>query len=116
MTASIVSAFGLTITNVSISDQVGWTTLLESRFKRNINEDVPGLGFIMKLRPVTYNLDHDALEEYIGTADFLKSDKADAIQGRILYTGFKAREVEEAANSLGFYFSGVDTPKAVMVP
>jgi hypothetical protein len=95
----------------SIGGQVGWTTLSDARFKRNINEDVPGLEFIMKLRPVTYNMDLDALDEYIGTPDGRSSAKDGSIQNRILYTGFIAQEVEEAANSLRFNFSGVDAPK-----
>jgi hypothetical protein len=95
----------------SIGGQVGWTTLSDARFKRNIAEDVPGLEFIMKLRPVTYNMDLYALAEYIGTPDGIRSEKADAFQNRIVYTGFIAQEVEEAARSVGFTFSGVDAPK-----
>jgi hypothetical protein len=95
----------------SIGGLVGWTTLSDGRFKRNIEEGVPGLEFIMKLRPVTYNMDIDALAEYIGIPDSLRLEKADCFQNRILYTGFLAQEVEEAANSLGFDFSGVDAPK-----
>ena len=47
----------------SIGGQVGWTTLSDGRFKKNIrNDEVKGLDFIIGLQPVTYNYDVRAKE------------------------------------------------------
>ena len=107
----------------SIKGQVGFTTYSDARYKKNVTADVKGLDFIMKLRPVTYNVAANEL------ATFLKEDtrsdengnitttsSASDREGRnaqehIRYTGFLAQEVEAAARSVGFDFSGVDKPK-----
>ncbi len=45
-------------TSVSwIGGQVNWGTYSDGRIKTKIQENVPGLDFITKLRPVTYHLD-----------------------------------------------------------
>ena len=36
--------------------QVQWSSFSDRRIKDNIKENVPGLAFINKLKPVTYNL------------------------------------------------------------
>jgi trimeric autotransporter adhesin len=84
-----------------------------------VKEDVPGLSFINQLRPVTYRLDREAINEYTGVnarreklreenpgAEFLTSDKYSPVT-----TGFIAQEVEAAAKKAGFDFSGVDKPE-----
>ena len=43
----------------SIGGQVGWSVLSDGRYKRDVNEDVKGLDFIMQLRPVTYHYDFE---------------------------------------------------------
>jgi uncharacterized delta-60 repeat protein len=110
----------------SIGGFSNWTNLSDGHFKRNINEDVPGLAFITKLRPVTYTLDMDALDTKLktdirtGQGDALKGTnltaspeelKAKNEKGAVKYTGFVAQEVEQAAKQLGYDFSGVDAPK-----
>ncbi|MBP7167854.1 MAG: tail fiber domain-containing protein [Bacteroidia bacterium] len=96
----------------SIGGQVTWTSLSDGRFKENIKEDVPGLAFINKLRPVTYVVNRTKLN------DFLEIDK-NLPEGTSSYkgapmsettTGFVAQEVEQAAKELNFDFSGVDKP------
>jgi hypothetical protein len=47
----------------SIGGQVGWTNFSDGRYKKNIKEDVPGLEFINRLRPVTYNLDVEEIDK-----------------------------------------------------
>jgi trimeric autotransporter adhesin len=42
---------------VWIGGQAAWGTYSDARIKKNTNENVPGLDFILRLRPVTYNLD-----------------------------------------------------------
>ncbi|HET9824637.1 MAG TPA: tail fiber domain-containing protein [Chitinophagaceae bacterium] len=105
----------------SIGGQVGWTTFSDARYKKNIKEDVPGLAFINKLRPVTYNLDATALDNFLhrnqskdkqmdGNAK-ARLDKALKEKEQMKLTGFVAQEVEKSAKELGFDFSGVDAPK-----
>jgi hypothetical protein len=70
----------------SIRGYAPWTTVSDERRKKNIKANVPGLNFINKLQPVTYNLDTD----------------------KKLYTGFVAQDVEKAAQNIGYDFSGAD--------
>ncbi|MFH2094877.1 MAG: tail fiber domain-containing protein, partial [Bacteroidota bacterium] len=94
----------------SIGGQVGWTAFSDGRFKQDVAENVPGLDFILKLRPVTYHYDMDALAEFYHTPDSLRIPESEAIAGRILHTGFIAQEVEKSALESGYDFSGVDKP------
>jgi hypothetical protein len=110
----------------SIGGYAGWTTFSDGRYKKNINRNVPGLAFINKLDPVTYTLDVDGIEARLhatkkipGPDGRLLPDPKDnpyiqrAMQekSRIVHTGFIAQEVEKAAQSMGYTFSGVDKPK-----
>lgn len=112
-------------TITSIGGQVGWTTFSDGRFKRNIKDDVQGLSFINALRPITYTVDVQGLAAYYNkgkgeidakkiaaeerTAQILNESEENA--GRIIYNGFVAQEVEEAATKLRYEFSGVDKPQ-----
>ena len=95
----------------SIGGQVAWTTVSDMRFKKGVKENVPGLDFIMKLKPVTYYLDMDAIAKFTSTPDSLRLKDAEALKGKMLQTGFIAQDVEKAASDCGFEFSGVDAPK-----
>jgi trimeric autotransporter adhesin len=103
----------------SIGGYQNWTNISDGRFKENVREDVPGLSFINQLRPVTYQLNRDQINEFTGVnarrekirqenpgAEFLTGDKYSPVT-----TGFIAQEVEAAAKSIGYDFSGVDAPK-----
>lgn len=98
---------------ISIGGKVGWSTLSDGRFKYNIKNDVPGLSFINKLRPVTYSLDIAEIDKASGAAsqsftDGITGTPAAATEK---HTGFIAQEVEKAAEEIGYDFSGVDKPK-----
>jgi hypothetical protein len=102
----------------SIGGQVGWTTLSDARFKRDVIEDVKGLDLILRLRPVTYTVDATALSAFLkedeeGLDERGKALMAEARQQRssTRTTGFLAQEVEQAAKEVGYDFSGVDAPK-----
>ncbi|MBI5218918.1 MAG: tail fiber domain-containing protein [Bacteroidia bacterium] len=95
----------------SIGGYAAWTNLSDKRFKKDVAENVPGLAFIMKLKPITYHLDMNQLAEFLQTPDSLRLFDAEKIKESILQTGFVAQDVEKAANELGFDFSGVDKPK-----
>jgi len=100
---------------VSIGGYTSWTNISDGRYKKDIQENVKGLDFIMKLRPVTYHLDVTALRVKLNEpSEHLKeSGMEDAItqKERMVYSGFIAQEVEQASHDLGYDFSGVDKPK-----
>ena len=87
----------------------------DKRFKNNIQENVAGLDFILNLRPVTYSLNVEKINDFLGVTGLQGSDEilknAARKKEAIIQTGFIAQEVEEAAQSLGYDFSGVDAPK-----
>ncbi len=96
----------------SIGGQVGWTTFSDARVKKNIKEDVPGLAFIEKLRPVTYNYDLQRLKS-------IQGGKGSAVNSgfeNMRFTGLLAQEVEAAAKSIGYDFSGIDKPTNEQTP
>jgi hypothetical protein len=98
----------------SIGGYEPWTDLSDSQFKRNIKEDVKGLEFIVRLRPVTYTIDQhvieDFFEDHYGERDTSYwPSKYDA--SKLVRTGFIAQEVESAAQAVGYDFFGVDKPK-----
>jgi hypothetical protein len=63
----------------SIGGFAGWTNVSDGRYKKDIVEDVKGLDFILKLRPVTYLFNFDKLQEEANagkSASNLKGDEA----------------------------------------
>lgn len=98
----------------SIGGFADWTNISDGRYKMNIREDVQGLEFIMKLRPVTYHLDVTGLSrklnEYSGKEPMPLMKTAMARKEAVVETGFIAQEVEQAAITTGYAFSGVDKP------
>ena len=97
-----------------IGGQVGWSTYSDKRIKENIREDVKGLDFIMKLKPVTYNLNIHKQSEM--TRSVKDAEKATDWNGKYVIeskriTGFVAQDVEEAAKQAGYDFDGVTKPE-----
>ena len=100
----------------SIGGFAGWSNFSDGRYKKNIQEDVIGLDFILALHPLTYQLDINGLgeklyakkNEVVGHRAYQSSIVAKQ-QGR--YSGFIAQEVETIAKKLGYEFSGIDAPK-----
>ena len=99
----------------SIGGYANWSNISDGRYKKNLKEDVQGLGFIMKLRPVTYNLDITALSQKLNESRGKQMNTAMttamAEKEKVTQTGFVAQEVEQAANETGYNFSGVDKPR-----
>ncbi len=97
-----------------------WTSS-DGRFKFNVNEDVSGLDFIMRLRPVTYQMNTQELDAFLReqmpqpldtTGLGLPQDIADfAPSTSMVHAGFIAQEVEEAAMQSGFVTSLVSVPE-----
>lgn len=102
----------------SIGGYRPWSNFSDGRFKKNVEENVPGLAFINKLRPVTYNIKARELDNFLKKAgegtDAGKAGEMNKLlneQEKQVSTGFIAQEVEAAAKELGFSFDGVDIPK-----
>ncbi len=99
--------------NTSITEikgQVTFTTYSDGRIKQNVKENVKGLDFILKLRPVTYHINLDEENRILGITDKANLPNKYDIE-QVLKTGFIAQEVEAAARELGYDFSGIQTPK-----
>ncbi len=94
----------------SIGGFANWSNVSDARFKTNVNENVAGLDFINELRPVTYNLDMNAIASMLNTPDSLRLFEAEVFKANVMQTGFIAQEVEAAAKKIGYNFSGVDAP------
>lgn len=97
-----------------------WQNLSDGRFKRDVRDDVPGLAFIKRLRPVTYSLDAAALDRFLGVASRMAKledpvarqqyhDRVQEVSRQVL-TGFVAQEVEQSAKDIGYQFDGVHHP------
>jgi trimeric autotransporter adhesin len=88
----------------------------DGRFKFNITDNVSGLKFINKLRPVTYQYNTEALDDFV-IKDFADSVKVRHKQGinysastAKIHSGFIAQEVKEASDYAGFNSSIVSVP------
>jgi len=95
-----------------IGGQVGFSSYSDGRIKTQVQENVPGLKFISLLRPVTYHFDIHKQNEMSFRGGKNETDwegKYDIEQKQM--TGFIAQEVEQAAQAIGYKFSGVDKPK-----
>ena len=100
-----------------------WSNFSDGRFKKDLDENVRGLDFIMRLRPVTYHMDVRGLYNFWGISPYEKTNALDekkswaimddAISKKesIRMTGFVAQEVEKAAKESGFNFPGIDVPR-----
>jgi hypothetical protein len=87
------------------------TSYSDARYKVNVKDNVPGLDFILKLKPVTFNVRPTELHKIWGTPDSLveQIDHSEAEQETRI--GFIAQEVEKAAKECGFDFPGIDIPR-----
>lgn len=100
-----------------VEGQVAYSWPSDARFKSNIKENVPGLDFVMGLRPVTYKFDTKKFDE------FLLRDSADSTKllamsmndysksQNIIHTGFVAQEIEALINKLNYDFDGLNAPR-----
>jgi len=101
--------------NTSVSEIRAQVTAItaysDARIKDNVQENVPGLAFITRLRPVTYNLNihrqHDIT--FDGQPDNTDWEGKYDIE-KITQSGFIAQEVEKAANEVGYDFNGLHKP------
>ncbi|MEO6130914.1 MAG: tail fiber domain-containing protein, partial [Saprospiraceae bacterium] len=110
-TASQQVLLGNTATGQIRAQVTGITAYSDARFKTNVKENVAGLDFILKLKPVTYNVRPVELHKIWGTPDSLvnKIDHSQIEQQTQI--GFLAQDVETAAKEAGFDFPGIDVPR-----
>jgi len=110
--ATVTASNRVRVGNTSVTrigGQVGWSTLSDGRVKENINEDIVGIDFIMKLRPITYTINKDKQDMILNKVDSSECVEKYDIE-KIKFTGFIAQEVEQAATDCGYDFSGVKKP------
>jgi hypothetical protein len=104
-----------------IGGYVGWSNFSDGRYKKDIKENVVGLQFINSLRPIIYTVNIKGLNEYLHKGTKQVADKLDKeiedsrkndeeVAAKIIYNGFIAQEVEQAAKKLNYEFSGVNKP------
>jgi len=99
-----------------IEGQVAYTFPSDGRFKTNIQEDVPGLEFITKLRPVTYTFETQKFDEFLNQNDPSFKERMNpadyAASSSIIQSGFIAQEVEKTMQEIGYNFNGVHHPES----
>jgi carbonic anhydrase/acetyltransferase-like protein (isoleucine patch superfamily) len=95
-----------------------FSTLSDARFKTGIQENVKGLDFILKLRPVTYYIDKQKVVEF----EIAQMPEKKKVEYRTMYgaalkekgnihSGFLAQEVVQAMQQSGYEFDGVSIPE-----
>jgi trimeric autotransporter adhesin len=116
--ASNKVVIGSNTAGMVIGGYANWSNLSDGRFKENVKENVPGLEFITKLRPVTYTINRKKLDEHLmqNIPDSIKAKSMQttekySLDAQYIQTGFIAQEVEKTAKELGYNFDGVNTPK-----
>jgi trimeric autotransporter adhesin len=116
-------------TTTQCGGYANWSNFSDGRFKTGVKEDVKGLDFIMRLRPVTYHMDVRAIYNLWGMSPYSKEsknvsfknaavkaegkqriDEAITSKEAIRMSGFIAQEVEKAATEAGYDFDGVIKP------
>jgi hypothetical protein len=99
-----------------IEGQVAWSNPSDARFKYNVQNNVPGLDFISRLKPVTYQFDTQKFDEHLiqnfpDSAQIQHISKAEYSQSMgIIHSGFIAQEVEKACLEIGYRFDGLHVP------
>ena len=98
----------------------GLWTISDVRFKYNVHENVKGLPFILKLRPITYQLNTQALDSFVRQNIPIPTDSLGnpiptihsdySASMNIIHSGFKAQQVDSVALACGFISSIVSRP------
>ncbi len=125
--ASVDASNKVRIGNTSVTKiegQVNWSVFSDGRYKKNIKENIEGLAFINSLRPISYSVDVQGLNAYNikgrkEPGNLAIDERAQAVlreseekASKVIYNGFIAQEVEQAAKKLNYAFSGVDKPES----
>src|SRR6185295_9131957 len=94
-----------------VEGQVDYTFPSDARFKENVNADeIQGLDFILKLRPVAYNFDRLAFAKHIKENTNGREKELQELS-KVRSSGFLAQEVEKTIKETGFEaFDAVHKP------
>lgn len=97
---------GVTLWN---GGNVTWSTYSDARVKTDVHDDVKGLDFITRLRPVTYHRNVKAM------ASITRNEEVDDYPEKydiekVKFSGFLAQDVEVAAKEANYDFSGITIP------
>lgn len=96
----------------SIGGYAAWSNLSDGRFKKEIEEDIPGLEFITRLRPVSYDLDRAKINSFLGKEQLKDNDsKQTSPQDYPREVGFVAQEVEALLKENSYTRIGIETPQ-----
>ncbi len=102
-----------------IEGNVDWTVPSDARFKYNVSDTgIPGLSFINRLRPVTYQFDRRKFDQHLmqHMPDSIREQRLAELctyrSDEAIQTGFLAQEVERICNDLGYTFSGLHVPES----
>ena len=95
--------------HTSIGGYQPWSNLSDGRFKREVAEDVPGLEFVTRLRPVSYRVDRAALQDFLHREE---GQSQQSLSEQPRETGFIAQEVEKVAKSINYDFNGIIRPQS----
>lgn len=96
-----------------ITGDVDYTAPSDARFKENIKEDVPGLDFITRLKPVTYDFNHKEYKAHLVQLlpDSVQSFHLDSLEyNNTKGIGFIAQEVDQVLRDMNIEFSGLHRP------
>ena len=96
--------------HTSIGGSVAYTNFSDKRFKFNIEDDVKGLDLIMKLNPVTYQFDYNALHKFYQNSNPAIQDAPQSAGNDMRQIGFMAQEIDSLCQAIGFDFGAVDRP------
>ena len=100
----------------TIGGAVSWSVLSDGRFKMNVTENVKGLEFINKLRPVTYQMNTQEYDAFIrqntdSSGNDIPNIPIDySASMSVVHSGFIAQEVDSVSQLCGFSSSIVHTP------
>lgn len=115
--ASVSASNKIRLGNTAITKvegQVAYSFPSDQRFKFNVKQNVPGLNFIKKLRPVTYQFNTQQFDafQHKKDADYVASLQPQSFEAatNIIHTGLLAQEVEIAMKASGYNFDGLNKP------
>lgn len=97
-----------------IGGAVNWSiTKVPAPFITNKKVNLPGLLFINKLKPITFNVDEVRFAKFLGMADSVSDTekKLYSIASNKICSGLMPEEVEKTAEEIGYNFDGIKPPQ-----
>lgn len=93
-----------------IEGQVAYSFPSDARFKFNVQDNVPGLLFIKKLKPITYQFDTEKFDSYVGKNNAENNTESFQKSKEIIHSGFLAQDIEKVCQELKYDFDGLHIP------